>query len=232
MHAIDWTYQSPRHQRKEIIPTTMTYRYKKDRNEIARKARCSIRGDRMKPNVHYDPEKTATYMADRATIRTLFALAASRNMAIEYFDITGAYLHEKYQHKNKVFVWQPQRFDGSYKHKATHGELKDNLYGTPATANTYSTELHAYLKKHGYEQMRSDTSLFRKQKHKDVILIGISMDDFLPIASNPKLIDELYQTPKKSTNSNDWADRPNTSTGQSNMGKKESTSPNLDTSTA
>ena len=55
----------------------------------------------MEPNVHYDPEKTATYMADRAAIQKLFALAASRNMAIEHFDITGAYLYEKYQHKTK-----------------------------------------------------------------------------------------------------------------------------------
>ena len=80
----------------------------------------------MKPNVHYDPKKTATYMADHTTIRTLFALAASRNMAIEHFDITGAYLHEKCRHKNKVFVWHPYRFDGSYQHKATHSELKGN----------------------------------------------------------------------------------------------------------
>ena len=38
-------------------------------------------------------------MADRTTIRTLFAPAASMNMAMEHFDITGAYLHEKYNHK-------------------------------------------------------------------------------------------------------------------------------------
>ena len=186
----------------------------------------------MKPNVNDDPEKTATYMADRATIRILFALSASRNMTIEHFDITGAYLHEKYQHKNKVFIWQPQRFHGSYKHTATHGELKRDLYGTPGAANTYSTELHAYLKKHRHEQMRSDTSLFRKQKDKDIILVRISMDDLLLIASSPKLINKLYQTLQKSTNSNDWADRPNTLTGQSNMGKTESTSHHPDTSTA
>lgn len=77
----------------------MTYRYKhgSDKNSIKRKARCSVREDRMKANVHYDPDKIATYMADRTTIRTLIAVAASNNM-IEHFDITGAYLHEKYQH--------------------------------------------------------------------------------------------------------------------------------------
>ena len=146
----------------------------------------------MKPTVHYDPDKTTTYMADRTTIRALFAIAASMNMYVEHFDITGAYLHEQYQHHKKVFVWQPPRFDGTYKHKSTHGQLKGNLYGTPAAANIYSTHLHKHLKKHGYTQLRSDTSLFIKRDDKDIILIGISMDDFLPVATNRHMIDKLY----------------------------------------
>ena len=172
----------------------MTYRYKRDKDGTKYKARCSIRGDRMSAHVHYDPEKTATYMADRTTVRTLFALAASRNMTIEHFNITGAYLHEAYQHEKKVFVWQPPRFDGTYKHKATHGQLKGNVYGTPAAAHIYSTELHAHLKKHGYSQMRSDTSLFTRKVGKTVIIVAISMDDFLCIATNQTLIKALYRT--------------------------------------
>ena len=192
MQAIDWQSQTASNSRKDIIPTTMTYRYKRDQNGTRHKARCSIRGDRMTPHKHYDPEKTATYMADRSTIRTMFAIAASYNMQIEHFDITGAYLHETYQHNRKVFVWQPKRFDGSYKHTASHGQLKGNVYGTPAAANIYSTKLHAHLKRHGYLQMRSDTSLFTKKEGKHRIIVGISMDDFLPIATKKSLIDELY----------------------------------------
>ena len=88
----------------------------------------------MHPHIHYDPGRTATYMEDRTTIRSLFEIAASMNMLIEHFDITGANLHENYKHSKKVFVWQPARFDGSYKHNARHGELKGNVYGTPAAS--------------------------------------------------------------------------------------------------
>ena len=197
MKAIDWHSQVKGTDRRNIIPTTMTYRYKRYQNETRHKARCSIRGDRMTPNIHYDPDKTATYMADRTTIRTLFALAASRQMVIEHFDISGAYLHEAYKHDKNVYVWQPQRFNGTYKHKATHGQLKGNLYGTPAAANIYSTQLHAHLKKHGYTQMRSDTSLFTKKSADHLIIVGISMDDFLPIATHKYLIDDLYNILQK-----------------------------------
>ena len=101
IQAIDWKSQTTPEQRKEIIPTTMTYRYKRDKNPTKYKARCSIRGDRMTPHIHYDPDTTATYMADRTTVRTMFAIAASMNMKIEHFDITGAYLHEEYKHTKK-----------------------------------------------------------------------------------------------------------------------------------
>ena len=197
MKAIDWKSQTSSSNRRDIIPTTMTYRYKRDKAGTKHKARCSIRGDRMTPHTHYDPEKTATYMADRTTIRTIFAIAASRNMEIEHFDISGAYLHEAYKHDKKVFVSQPKRFNGSYKHGATHEQLKGNVYGTPAAANIYSTKLHEHLKRHGYKQMRSDTSVFTKTEGKHQIIVGISMDDFLPIATTKSLIDSLYNTLQK-----------------------------------
>ena len=104
----------------------------------------------MRPHEHYYPEKIATYVAERTTIRTLFAIATSMNMHIEHFDITGAYMHEKYQHANRVYVWQWQHFDGTYKHRSTHRELNGNLYGTTAAANICGTELHRHLKSHGY----------------------------------------------------------------------------------
>lgn len=72
-------------------------------------------------------QKIAMYMADRSTIRTLFDIAAAMNMKIKHFDIAGAYLREKYQHENRVYVWQPQCFNGTYKHRSIHGELRGNL---------------------------------------------------------------------------------------------------------
>ena len=76
----------------------------------------------MTSHIHYDPEKTATYMADRTTVRTIFATAASMNMEIEHFDITGAYLHEEYKHTKK------QSF-------SSHRNSTDSTSTKPHTAN-------------------------------------------------------------------------------------------------
>lgn len=60
MKAIDWHSQLIRTNWKNIILTTITYRYERDQKETIHNARCSIRGDQMKPNIHYDQDKKAT----------------------------------------------------------------------------------------------------------------------------------------------------------------------------
>lgn len=70
-HTIKWTLiqQLPHH--TELIPMTMNCRYKttNDVSTFKSKGRCSVRGDLLQVDVHYDPNKTATFMADKATIR-------------------------------------------------------------------------------------------------------------------------------------------------------------------
>lgn len=61
----------------------------------------------------------------------------------------------------------------------------------------YSREFHGHLNKHGYQQMQTDTSLFIKNTHKGIILIGISMDDFPRIASDHPHRRLVHNTPKK-----------------------------------
>lgn len=107
---------------------------------------CTRRYDA--PHTHYDQDETATFMADKTTIRLLFALAAANGLHMEHLDITWAYLHEKYEHDKPVYIWQPPRFDGSYKHPVAAGRLFGIIYGTPPAAHTYSTKLHEHLKKH------------------------------------------------------------------------------------
>eukprot|EP00737_Agarophyton_chilense_P005094 gb/GEZJ01007131.1/.p1 GENE.gb/GEZJ01007131.1/~~gb/GEZJ01007131.1/.p1 ORF type:complete len:118 (+),score=12.02 gb/GEZJ01007131.1/:44-355(+) len=86
----------------------MLYRYKRsaEGHIIQRKARCNLRGDLMKPGLHYDAKHTTTYTADRTTQRILIALHATHNMPMEHFDIKLAYLHENYQHTRPIYVKQ------------------------------------------------------------------------------------------------------------------------------
>ena len=149
-NIINWIPDSEVPKGTRLIPLTMTYRYKRDERGtiISRKARCSIRGDQMQANIHYDPDSTTTYTADKATVRLLLAIAATFEMHLDHLDITAPYLHEKFAQTGteKVYVKQFARFDGSMRHSATAGILNGNLYGGPTAGNTYLEAVFSLLR--------------------------------------------------------------------------------------
>ena len=106
-------------------------------------------------------------------------------------DISSAYLYQNYHHKKPVFVRQHPRFDGSLKHPCKGGKLIKNIYGTPPAARIYYDELVAHLK-HKYQPAQADPCLFHKHNDQGSIIIAVSRDDFLSIASDLKLHHQLY----------------------------------------
>ena len=144
------------------------------------------------PGVHYDPDQTTTYMAEKTSVRLLLALCAAKNWVIEHFDITSAYLHERYTHSTPVFVQQPCRFNGSPKHTGKAGSLIISLYGTPPAAHIYYTGLTSHFISKGYTISHADPALFQKISQRGSTLVAISMDDVLATAPTTDLLTELY----------------------------------------
>ena len=179
------------------IPLTIGNRYKRDsEGQITkRKARYAARGDKMIPHVHFDLEKTTTYMADKTTVRLLFAIAAACRLYIEHIDIKAAYLHEKFAHNGKdtVYVRQHPRFDGSYKHACRSGRLDKNMYGTPSAGHAYLQAIFATLAQHKFLQSEADPCLFHRSHQHDTTFVAISTDDFTVVASTQALLDKIAQ---------------------------------------
>ena len=66
--------------------------------------------------IHYERESTAKYIAEKTSVRALIAIAAAKQLVVEHFDLTSAYLHEKYAPERKVYIKQHPMFDGTYKY--------------------------------------------------------------------------------------------------------------------
>ena len=112
----------------------MGYKYKRtaEGEIIERKARCSLRGDLMRPHQHFNPDHTAAPMADKSSIRLLLAIKAAHGRKAAHFDIKSAFTHEAYHYDADVYVKQHPRFDGTYRHEGKGGKLLRNLYGSPS----------------------------------------------------------------------------------------------------
>ena len=173
------------------LPLKMTYRYKRDGTGsiTKRKARCTLRGDKMRPHFHYDPDKTTSYMDDKTAVRLLFAIAATYKLPLEHLDIEGAYLHERFKHSRPVYVKQLARFNGALKHRGEFGQLIGNLYGGKNAGFLYLEGAFKFLRSLGFKQSKSELCLFSRTSSAGSIFLAVSMDDFAVTASNTSLID-------------------------------------------
>ena len=195
-HIIKWISSPPSATHPKPIALTMAYKYKRDDSGkiLERKARCAVRGDRMIPNLHFDPNQVTTYVAERPTVRILFCLAAAQGLSIEQFDIHSAFLHEPYTYDRPVYIRQYPRFDGSLKHPGTLGILQGNLYGTPPAGHIYFSGLRSHLLQHGFKQSNADPCLFIRHHHElGTLLVSVTIDDFLAVAKHQRHIDILYK---------------------------------------
>eukprot|EP00737_Agarophyton_chilense_P001219 gb/GEZJ01001361.1/.p1 GENE.gb/GEZJ01001361.1/~~gb/GEZJ01001361.1/.p1 ORF type:complete len:266 (-),score=12.80 gb/GEZJ01001361.1/:823-1620(-) len=172
----------------------MLYRYKRsaEGNVVQRKARYNLRGDMMKPGIHYNPKPTTTYSADRTTHRMLIALHARHQMPLEHFDIRSAYLHENYEHDRPIYVTQMPRFDGTYTHQSKNCQLIGNSYSSSPAAYYYNHGLKTFLTQLNFVPSEHDPCLYVKYTAEGTTLVSTTIDDFLVLASAQRHIDTLH----------------------------------------
>jgi len=164
------------------------------------KARNSLRGDTMKPVVHYNPNYTSAPMPEKAPVRTVIAIGVDKGLIMEHMDGKAAYKDELYEWNIPVYVKEPKRGDGTYAHGGTVGRLRRKLYGSPSGTYYYIRGTLRYLTSIGYTQMNTDACVLQKKSGIDYILVVVNLDDYLLAATTQRLIDELYrQMAKKYT---------------------------------
>lgn len=58
----------------------------------------------MQPKVHFDPDKTTAFTAEKDAFRLLFATAAVREQSMRRLDIKYAFTTETFAHDKLTFV--------------------------------------------------------------------------------------------------------------------------------
>lgn len=172
----------------------MTYRYKRhdDRSIADPKARCSIRGDTMRPHEHYDPDKTASFSGEKSIIRIILALEAKSEHKLIHLYISSAFTAELYTHTEPLYVHQPTLFNGQISDPTKpNSKLLLNLYGSKPDAHTYFEVLATHLKSHGYHALNAYPCVFTKTTPKGSITAVITTDDFLLSAPTLTLIESF-----------------------------------------
>ena len=158
---------------QHLVPMMWLFSVK---NDGTKKARLVGRGDKMIPNVDFDPEAVYCGNVAACSIKLAMVIAATYKLVMRGGDLVGAYLITRANKDFPVFIITPQGYD------VPPGfciQAVGNLYGFPPAGQNFSIEFDKCLRECGYKNTPWDLKLFFKWTHsgKPMIIIAQS-DDF------------------------------------------------------
>ena len=159
------------------------------------KARLVARGNHQRPGIDYGESFSPVMRLE--SLRTLLALAASRDFDIIQFDVTSAYLHGNL--KEELYMEQPDGYAAPGRENWVW-RLKKGLYGLVQAGRTWNEELNTHMESVGYTATDKDPAVYVKGSwnQKDFAAGGFWVDDFVSIGSGKELdalaksVDEKY----------------------------------------
>lgn len=143
----------------------------------------------MIKDIHFTAYQLATYMADKTTVRLVFALSVRFQLKQGILDIKCAFPHEKTHSPETTFVLKPPLFDGSLKHKGQIGRLLLNIHEERAAPFIYYQGLDQHLHRHDYIPREHDPCIYVKSTGSGYIVIDVTLDDFVMHATSDDLLE-------------------------------------------
>ena len=150
------------------------------------KARWVVRGFTQRAGVDF--KETFTPVVKPATVRTVLAIAASKQWPTRQFDVSNAFLHG---HLDEfVLCQQPIGFVHAERPQAVC-RLDESLYGLRQAPRAWFTRFATYVVRLGFQATRSDSSLFVLRRGSDVAYLLLYVDDMVITASSSSLLHQI-----------------------------------------
>jgi len=161
-----------------IVGSRFVYRKKRNADgSIAKyKSRLVAQGFTQEPFVDFNETYAPTSKAD--TIRTLFAIAASKGFEVHSIDISTAYINANIT--EEIYMEQPPGF----KVESNDGtrlvcKLHKSLYGLKQSGRNWNLLITKWLVDYGFKRSAHDPCLFVLNQEGTFVLLTIHVDDLL-----------------------------------------------------
>ncbi len=161
----------------KVLPGLWQYKIKRDENgNVAKcKARWCVDGSRSPLDTQ--PESKFSPVAEKTTIRMLFAIAAHGGHEVKQADFPNAYLNAEIT--EDVYVAQPKGMeDPMHRHKVC--KLNKALYGMPMSGKCWHDALSSCITSQlGYHRSKIDHCLFYRPSTEGTSIMAVYVDDIL-----------------------------------------------------
>jgi hypothetical protein len=171
-----------------VVGCRWVYDLKKDEtgNVVKRKARLVAQGYSQQPGMDYTTTGTFAPVMRFDSLRAMLAAAAIHDWEIRQMDVKGAYLNA--QLTEDIYMRQPPGYDDGTG-RVCH--LKRPLYGLKQAGHEWNRELTAKLTSIGFSRLRSDYSVYLREKGDLFVIVLVWVDDFLTISNSSVELDRF-----------------------------------------
>ena len=146
------------------------------------KARLVAKGYAQKQGIDYD--ETFSPVARYDTIRTLLAVAASKNVKLKQFHVKTAFLYGELE--EEVYLEKPEGFDDG---SGRVCRLKRSLYGLKQAPRCWNKRFISSMEKVGLKNSTADPCLFYRTHEDSFPNIAIYVDEGLVVGNKDEEIE-------------------------------------------
>jgi Reverse transcriptase (RNA-dependent DNA polymerase) len=160
-----------------------------------RKTRININGAQQQEGLHFDPDKLCAPVAVKDCNRLELAAAAIENLEVRHWEIAAKFLHDTLDEKTDMFMRQPPRSDGSYRHPGKVYRAIRSMYGARQVSLHFYDKARRKLIGWGYRRATEDASMLYRLAPDNVnfIILIITVDDFCSASNSEAYLEQCRE---------------------------------------
>lgn len=186
-----WNLVKPSNDQK-VIDNRWVFKLKKNPDgSIERyKARLVVRGFTQEYGIDY--QETFSPVVKFTSIRAILAMAASKHMKLQQFDVKTAFLNGDLE--EDVYMNQPIGYDDG---SGRVCKLSKSLYGLKQASRCWNKKFTSFIGKFNFITSKSDPCVFVRNEDSGIMILAIYVDDGLIMAEDTKAISSVIEHLRK-----------------------------------
>ena len=137
-----------------------------------------------------DFDETFCPVVRQESLQLLMALSVRYGLSIHQVDVTTAFLNGMLE--DEVYMQQPKGFECPGKEEFVC-KFNKSIYSLKQSPCCWNSTLDAFLKEMQFTQTASDLCIYYQKARKDIMFIGVYVDDIILAAKNEKQLKQVKE---------------------------------------